>query len=251
MTEYPSGLRAAVAAAVGESMATDAAELDDHPSVDELIALHTGTLDPDEAEQVQDHLLVCRRCLENSLDLDAFVRAPEAEVAGSDDLATVSAWRAFLPRLKRRRQVAGRVWLAASLLLATLGLGWGLQQNARVQELTRPQSEARIVDLFSDSQVRAGTADRQPSHLPVSADYLLLVINLPEPPEVVVEYEIEISEFEGEVVWRGPVTMGEFGSLKLGLPGGSLDAGDYRLRLFAHGAGEPELLDTYALRLVE
>ena len=63
-----------------------AAPTAEHPTLDELLGYHAGELDDGDAERVQDHLLVCRRCLDAVLDLSTpivldlrFVRDVDSE----------------------------------------------------------------------------------------------------------------------------------------------------------------------------
>lgn len=73
---------------------------DSHPSPETLTAYHAGELTAAAAEDVQEHLTVCRHCARLVLDLPAFLEAPTAaaEIERPDEEAE-AAWRQIRPRL--------------------------------------------------------------------------------------------------------------------------------------------------------
>ncbi len=84
-------------AALGESIAALLAESPDqelaHPSIDDWLAYRRG--DPGEAEnlRLQEHLHVCRSCLEELLDLQDFVEPAPPSDSNISDLSKAAVWR--------------------------------------------------------------------------------------------------------------------------------------------------------------
>ncbi len=256
MTHETDTFRAEVAAALAPTMEDDGpGGPREHPTPDELTAYTQGRLDAPDAERVQDHLARCRRCFEEVTELDGFVRAGHDGPGEVRDLREAAAWRALRPRLATPR----RAWplaLAASLLVATLGLGvWAVHQHGETvrlrQELARlsqPQPAATLVDLFPDAEVRG--AGGGPAVVDLAAvDHVTLILHLPEPPGATA-YEAEIVGSGDRALWRGPVPMDEYGTLTLGIPRSFLEPGSHRIDLYATGADGPDLLDSFPLELV-
>jgi hypothetical protein len=92
---------------------------DAHPSPETLTAYHAGELTLAAAEDVREHLAVCRHCARLLLDLPAFLEAPagDREVPEGE---TDAAWQAIRERLPgppekagRRRETGHAAWEAA------------------------------------------------------------------------------------------------------------------------------------------
>lgn len=166
-----------------------------HPAAEDLTAYHAGELTGDQAEEIQEHLAVCRQCSRLLLDLPAFLE-PMATTASAAS-PEAAAWQRFRTRLPApatsREKVVGR-WrrittspglaylLAACLALALVGGPmWRLVQERReprpaTLHLYLPVSPRGIPDLNPVPRLRLGTASRTylvlhlPEHLPRSGD---------------------------------------------------------------------------------
>jgi hypothetical protein len=231
---------------------------------------------------VQEHLLGCRPCLDELLELDSFV-APEEESAagaartadteagagGVADLETAAAWRAMRSRLPPRGSglatglaAAGRrapAWLAAAAAVLLVAVGalslWAVAEHRaasalrqRVAALARPQTDAAIVDLFPAGARRG--EEEQAVELPADAGHLTLVVNLPSSAAAAARYRVEIADAAGRAVWSGDgLTPSRFLTLRLGLPRGFLAPGDYDLRVTTADDGEGNEVATYPLRV--
>jgi len=92
---------------------------DAHPSPETLTTYHAGELTSAAAEEVREHLAVCRHCARLLLDLPAFLEAP-ARDRESLDVEADASWRAIQARLPgpperagRRREARRAAWGAA------------------------------------------------------------------------------------------------------------------------------------------
>lgn len=249
-----------LAAAAGDWLRDAAPAAGGHPSVDELIAYQGGRLDGDAERRVQDHLVVCRDCLDHLDELAGFVaeKGGAGETAPAADLATAAAWRALRPRLVAappRRLPRWAQAAAAALLVAAVGLGlWGLDRQAEVRalgerlaELSQPRPGAAIVDLYPASAARGQGAPPAPAELPADG-FVTLVVNLPPdaPPG---PYRLEIADAVGDRLWSGGgFEASRLGTLRLGLPEAYLPPGVHTLRLAAAGE-EESWIETYPLRV--
>ena len=88
--------------------------LGSHPGLDELVAYHAGELDAETSARLQDHLVLCPRCAEQLLELDAFTAdAAIPPHEASAKVVPIARWRAGRPR----RWVAAAAAVAAAVLL--------------------------------------------------------------------------------------------------------------------------------------
>lgn len=203
-----------------------------HPDAERLLAYRAGELPEAEAEELRDHLETCRPCLEDLLDLGAFVAAGQEGPPTARDLGAAAFWRSLRARVPGRSRRTVPFALAAALLAAAVGLGlWGFQQRLLVDELqgqAGPQPDARVVDLFPESSERGGGA-AEPLDLAEMGGFLTLILNLPQ--EVNAEaFEVALEDPQGRRIWSGRLQRTPFGTLQLGLPRGLLGAGTYHLQ---------------------
>jgi len=240
----------------------------DHPGVGELTAYRGGELDAEAERRVQDHLASCHDCLDSLLELDAFLDpAGGAPAPGVGDLETAAVWRTIRGKLPRdapaevqpaaARRLRWAMAAAAVLLVAAGALSlWAVgEQRAaralrqRIAELSRPQPNAAIVDLFPAGATRSEEAAPTVAELPADAGHLTLVVNLPPAPGAA-SYEAEIVDSEGHTAWSGGgLTRSRFDTLRLGLPRGFLAPGDYALRVLGGDGDERREVATYRLRV--
>ncbi len=239
-----------------------------HLDADELAAYHAGGLPPEEERRVQDHLVACRECADLLLDLDGL---GDASFGADEDLppnAAETVWAGVREQIRReeparpatvvslesrraRPAVAPRWWqaLAASLLIATVGLSvWVASLRRTVDELSRPQVNAPVLDLYPEGRARRGVATSTPE-VPPDARLFTLILS-PAQRGAWEDYEAEISDADGAVVWtaRG-LRPNAFGSFSLTLPRKALGAGEHRLRLFGLSRNTREPIGEYVLQL--
>ena len=253
MADSESRLRAEIAG----SLAGDGPAPGPHPDADRLMAYHAGELPGADAEQVQEHLSLCRPCMEDLLDLESFVAAGERGPAPVKDLGAASLLRS-LQRETGRRAPSWLPLAAAALLMATLGLGiWGTHQRLLLNELRErsgaiasPRPDARIADLYGQSFPRGGSGEAAAVSLPPKDGFLLLILNLPQAPERAT-FEVEIEGPGGKKLWEGQLRQTEFGTLQLGLPGNFLEAGRHRILVHAETGGERRLIETFPVTFAQ
>jgi Putative zinc-finger len=239
-----------------------AARRDSHPDPERLAAYHAGELPLAEAERLQDHLVACRECSGLLLDLDRLADplfgAETIPEATKEDL-----WRRVLDGVRREEPPPAPVVpirrpapaslrrfqaLAAALLIATIGLSlWVASLRRTVGELSRPQVNAPVVDLYAGT-VRGETSAALPS-IPPDMEVFTVVLN-PAGQRSHDEYRLEIASEGGAVVWSGAgLKPNSFGSLSLTLSRRLLKPGDYRFRLFGRTEGDEQRIEEYALRV--
>lgn len=249
MTETTDRFRADVAAALA-----GASPGDDHPSPEDLVAYRQGRLEPAEAENLQDHLVLCPECADHLAELESFVEAGSQGPPQARSLPETSAWRALQSRLRAPGRPALQA-LAASLLVAALGLGfWAFHQHGAAVELreqlarlSQPQPAATLVDLYPASGVRGVDGGPSPVDLG-AADHLTVILHVPESPDAPA-YEVDIVGSRGRTLWSGRVSMDAHGTLTLGIPRSFLDAGEYRIVLYGVTGDAREPLETFLLVL--
>jgi hypothetical protein len=232
-----------------------------HPDPDELAAYHAAELPPERERRIQDHLAACRECAGLLLDLDGL--ADPETAAGSGLAGKEAVWQRLRQEIQpapgkdvfgaapvtpiRRAGVSSPRWLhalAASLLIATVGLSlWVAALRRTVDELSRPQPNAPLLDLYSG--VARGEGSGRPA-LTVPADARLFTLILNPAGRRSTRYRVVIERAAGGEVWSGELEPNPFGSLSLTLSRRALGPGDYRIRLLAEGG---ELIEEYALRV--
>lgn len=233
-----------------------------HLTEDEIAAYHAGTLPPDQEARAQDHLLACPTCTDLLLGLEEL--SGEGDPVAPGEVA--AAWqqmRALLPLPAKEpaavlpaplpfptaRRTAVPAWfgaLAASLLVAVVGLSlYTASLRRTVNELSSPQANAPIVDLFPEP-LRGGKDEM--ATLATDARVFLLVLN-PTDSRPFPRYELEIARTGGAIVWHGDLTRNDVGSFTLSLPRSVVSPGEYRLHLWGDGAAGREVLGEYGLRI--
>jgi hypothetical protein len=238
-----------------------------HPDPEELAAYHAGELSLAEEERLRDHLVACRECAGLLLDLDGLADPGFGAGAGSEDKDAV--WQRLQEETRapasivsapvvplRRPAPASPRWLpalAAALLVATLGLSlWVATLRRTVEDLSRPQLNAPVLDLYS------GTARGEGSPPPVFAvpretRFFTVILN-PAGQRRYDGYRVEILRADGRKVWAGGgLERNAFGSFSLTLPRGALGPGEHRIRLLGRtgrdGKALEEPIEEYALRV--
>lgn len=227
-----------------------------HPDVERWIAYHGGELAAPEEEPLRRHLAACPACVSLVLELEDF-----ASAEGGEDRAAVSeferaaAWKAMKAALAREtappkrwleRRVPVPMALAASLVVAALGLSlWGIEHR-RVERYSRPQVDLAIRDLEPSRATRSGGAE-SPTELSRGSYSALVML----PSRSFASYRMEILDARGRTVWSasGLTAHPQLGTLSVGLPPGFLEPGDYRVELYG-GEGNVPLEDDLPIRVV-
>lgn len=253
--------------AVEEWVAAASADAGEHPDPERLAAYHAGELPEEEAQRVQDHILVCRECAELLLDLEGL----GDPASGQDVDIPASTGEAVWERLRQeiragarpetvvpfspRRRSAPPPWmsaLAAALLVAVIGLSvWVASLRQTVRELSAPEVNAPVLE-----PVPSGIGPREGGPAPVAEEVpsgvrLFALILSPVRRGDFQDYEVEISRAGGGVVRRqAGLRPNVYGSFSLIVTRSSLGAGDYRVLLYGIGSGgQRESLGEYALRV--
>jgi Putative zinc-finger len=248
-------LRAAVeAVALGRASGS-------HLDPEEIAAYHAGELPPEEERRVQDHLVACRECADLLLDLEGLGDPSFGADADLPPNAAEAVWAGVREQIRRdepakvlpmttRRVNPPRMWqaLAATLLIATAGLSvYVVSLRRTVDELSRPQLNAPVLDLYPEGRVGRGAATGAPEVPPEAR--LFTVILSPADRGSWADYEAEISNAEG-VVWRARgLRRNAFGSFSLTLSRRALSTGEHRIRLFGLAGEERELIGEYVLQI--
>ena len=243
-----------------------------HPSVERWIAYHGAELPENVMAQLRGHLADCRDCVALLLDLDEFIEPQAEDRLGLSEFEMAAAWRSMRATLPPAAPEAAVVpmananvvtWtdrrvsilqaLAASLLAGVVGLGFWAAERGRLLELrasvenySQPQTNLSIHDLVPDGATRSGEAVA-----PVEvgrADFATLIILPSEPFD---DYRVEILDAEARPVWSrtGLAPHTEFATLRLGLPPGYLEPGNYRIRLYG-GDSKTALEDDFPIRVI-
>jgi hypothetical protein len=236
-----------------------------HPTADELAAYHAGELSPEEEDALQEHLLGCRECTDLLLALDELHRPEEGEPVPAGELDAV--WEGLREKLLPREETPAPLpfarpasprpassprWLqalAASLAVGVIGLSfWSLSLRRTVDELSQPQLNAPVEDLFP-GPVRGPAAAQSVAEIAPGTRFFTLVLN-PAREGSFEEYEVEIARADGSVVWRGRgLRRNRYGSFSLTLSRRLVGEGEYRIRLFGIGGDGREGVGTYRLKV--
>ncbi len=237
-----------------------------HPEPEALAEFALGALEGEEADRLRSHLALCPECMALAEEAASF--APRDAETGAEEAEIDAAWRALAPRLApgaatapvvplaSRRPAAPPRWLyalAASLGVAVLGLSvWVASLRQAVEDLSQPQVNAPIVDLYPEGAARSAAEERGELELPASVRWFSLVLNAPGSPDDA-SYRVEVRRQDGSVVWRGlGLEKNAFGSFTLAVPRAVVGSGEVRVRLLvAEAGGSERLIEEYPLRIVE
>ena len=233
-------------------------QVGEHPAPERLVAYAGGGLEEAQAEELRDHLALCRVCSRQVLELRAFPGgAPAADVPALPPREVEREWRRLwgsVQATERRPAARGRVgprapwvpWaLAAGLLVTTLGAsGWIVALQRRVGEPARPRTDAVLVEWTAT----AGTQRGEPVVASGAAPLFFAVQAAVKRDEG--GFRWEIVGAGDRHVWSSPPqprpTRDRF---VLQLPSHFLAPGEYRLRLTANGPEGSRELAVQELRI--
>lgn len=246
----------------------------EHPAPELLERLKAGTLEPETAEALRDHLAVCRDCVARWRSPEPFARAEQAS-----EFETAAFWRSLRPRLaeidaeigaeSEAEPVAVRTtaaaspvsttprWqaLAAVLLAGVIGLSfWVARQRsvlegqaARLAELGQPQANTAIVDLT------AGAARGEGSRaVEIAADRGAVLVLTPSVEITDGAHELSFLGEGGRVVLTVSALRPDLGdgSFALWLPAGALPPGPFEVRLERLDGASRHLVERFAVDVV-
>jgi hypothetical protein len=145
--------------------------------------------------------------------------------------------------------------LAATLLLvSTLALSlWVIQLRGTVRDLSQPQLDAPVLDLYPASAgglagaTRSDSGPQGPAEIPAGARLFTLVLNASHPPADGSYTVVVTRDGDGEIGRWGGLHPNAFGSFTVTLTRSHLGAGDFRIALLAPGSPAP--VEEYALHL--
>ena len=224
---------------------------DTHPDADELVAYYEGTLSPGDMQRVQDHLVACRECASLAADLEG-LGDPDFG-AGEDVPDSELVWGKVREEIRRDNVVPfpRRPWLmplAATLLISTLALsGWVAWLRGQVRDLSSPQLNAPILDLYPAGSTRGEGPAVQT--VPPEARLFTVILN-PAGRPAFERYELEILNAGGVVRRDGGLKPNPYGSFSVTLPKDLLGSGDFRVRLVGiDSGGGRQTVEEYALRI--
>ena len=148
----------------------------DHPKPEILAAYCEDRLPDNEAEELREHLAVCKSCAAMVLELMSFQEELPATLPQASAAQREASWRdlrqalvedgrlpapvAPVRRLERREIPAAtwRAWaLAASLALAVLGI-FSFQGYRELARLKTPQVDPPLASLLPQGELRTGDA---------------------------------------------------------------------------------------------
>jgi hypothetical protein len=249
-----------------------------HPSPERLTAYQARELAPAEAEEIREHLAVCRECTEAVLALPRFYELMESSrlpaPPGSEGIPTQAeteaSWRAMRARLgtltpvpsptrtppaRERGATSRRVMtspsvtyaLAAGLAACLIGFplwialhrGSPLALSVPGAEVFRSEAGGRLITLSA------------------SGETTVLVLPLPDRPPFP-SYRIEIRSSGGDLRLSTDATLTAVAQpspaqtprlLTIAVPPRVLATGDYRLRILGLLDGRGEVLAEHPLRV--
>ena len=230
----------------------------EHPEVETLLDYLTGELAAEAAAEVNDHLVGCRRCSEQLLDLEPLSQ-PDIPREGVADLATEAAWREMKARLFPAeaapvpvpivRPAAYQRWsigIAAALLLTTGGMSaWVAQLQGRVAELSQLQVNMPVFYIGEATR----SIEEESIEVPAGTSRFVLIFT-PAHLESYSEYEVRFLDPEGEELLHvSGLKMSESGGLRLGASPEQLPAGRYLVRLNGFDGERWQELEEYSYRI--
>lgn len=248
-------------------------DLDPHPTPDQLVAYSAGELAAAEQARVEDHLVLCPQCLEMLLDLGRMSEPDfggEPRTTSAEKAASWQALQARLaadgvtgetprPRVRSRRLRSASFLgsprtayaLAASLFVVAVGLSLRVGYLQRsLADLSSPQLNAPVVDLFPASTVRGGEGGGEVVELAPGSRSFALILSPKGAPDYS-RYRAQIVDPEARVVWSGEgLEKDRHGSFTLILGRRFLDPGEYRLRLYGLEGDTGQLIEEFRLRIV-
>ncbi len=219
-----------------------------HPAHERLLAYHNRRLNPDEKEEMQDHLALCPQCARAILDL-ATQDSPDPSVV-STPFQRRKAWKALRRRIRksqardaasRRRssrstlEKSNHFALAACLAAACLGLAlWAVWLKLELHRLAQPHLAPQVLELHLENDPKRSFESTVRTVSAQDAINLLVWVNDLE-NEGPFRFEIRRRpvRLHPEPVWSDSSNVrNPLGYVSLTLRAGYLEPGDYALSVF-------------------
>ncbi len=209
----------------------------DHPSAERLAAYRAGRLQDREAEELQDHLAVCRRCTRDFLDFrfheDAEKRARvlfgPAWKAGRDRIVlpdwVPAALTHWIPGLNQRINDLGSLpgrpdprkphassqFMVCSLVAGLLGCFTGIPLGIPLGYMSHHGKPQPVIVASLHGEVTRGETKEEPLtiELPAAGSAPTLVLPIPDEPRFAT-YRVEVRTAAGEALLAAetsPVTV--------------------------------------------
>lgn len=261
------------------------ANLDVHPSDDELVAYWEGTLSAEERDRLEGDLALSRDGTRRLLELIHIARAEEklpkeeldsawqrftnaseanaSEASAERDGAERSQPPPLAPRPVSAHPEASdgeplarpSRWplaLAASLFFATCALlVWALQLQQQLRSTALPRENITIVEMFSEEKPYRQLGSPDAYDLSFEHPRLVLILHRNADAPDFSEYRGILRDGAGEIYWRSePLLPNPFGSFTLELSRSFLPPGEYSLQIEGSSAGAQASLESYRLRVL-
>jgi hypothetical protein len=241
-----------LAAAIRHLAEQQRRSLTEHSSPTELSAYHAGDLSPEADARVREHLALCRQCSDLLLDLAGFADlAPPPGVPELTEAEVDEDWQALRARMGEkeqkpatvvpfppvpRPQPARTLWNSpglsiAATLLAVVGFSYGLYQWSEVRRLHNP-GFVQEYPLTAETDRRRGPSEEELKTISSREGGLLYLT--PDSDEIHPAYEAEIL-LDGKTIMQLPAKP--VNPVAIGIPGGGLKPGEYRIRLYGIAQG--------------
>jgi len=228
---------------------------ENHPSPDDLLAYHEGTLPDERRDRVQEHLVVCEECSQVILDFAAFPRIePRDESARMSPQELEDQLRELEVALGRRRPVWQRhqvlLPLAAAFFTAAVGLGaWSLSLRQTVATLRGPSADVYVAtELRPDEmQTRGGI---ETIEVPAWSRQVVFLLNILPAEEAYDSYGVDVfAPGRGRTLTGFPVQPPDDGGFTVMVPRAALEPGEVRIELFGVRDGRRSRIATYHFAL--
>lgn len=221
----------------------------DHPSDDELVAYHTGTLTTEEKDRLRHHLVECRICLGLLRDLESFSDVARRASEEPSDLGVASQWHGLQRRLISPTPGAARnrwrvpLAMAATFLLTAISFSvWFTSQQ------DSPRPNVAIAHLVDETSLRSGGSSPT-VEIEAQAETALLLT--PEAGLPHTSYWVQILDANGATMRRveGLEKHPRDETFTLLLPPRSLEPGFYRIALYGRRDGVDERIAGYRIEV--
>jgi hypothetical protein len=224
-----------------EIVSADRRRLGDPPSVDEVLSYSRGELSAAAEARVRE-LLACYPELADALTI------PFGEPGESlPDEVIAHQWKSFREQLPTPRP--RRVWQAATAMAAALALTFGALLWNALQELREPRAIA-AEHVLDTSPERGGRGGAETILLADAGD-VVLTAPLHDHPEFP-RYRVDVLEIAGasrRQRWSTTTTARDPHVLRVLIPGGSLEPGEYELVVNGLSGERPHELVRYGIRV--
>jgi anti-sigma factor RsiW len=123
------------------------------------------------------------------------------------------------------------------------------QLRQSVDELSSPQLNVPITDLYPQAFDRSQPAAVKRIEVPAGANLFTLILNTAD-QQAYASYALEVSNLRGRLIWRGQgLQKSQFNNFTLTLPRRLFPAGQYRIKLYGVRDGSKKLVEEYWLRI--